>query len=350
MRNKPILGITMGDPAGIGPEIIVKSLLNQHIYDICCPVVIGDPTIMEKAVREIVKSDQTVNILTRAATAKGTLGTIDVLPLEDLDLSDFSYGQLSATCGDAAFRSVQTAINLALANEIDGTVTAPLNKEAMNMAGHHYDGHTEIYAKFTGTDKYSMMLADGNLRVVHVTTHMPLVKVSEKLTIERVLDVIRLGNNACLQLGIKQPRIGVSGFNPHAGENGLFGSEEQTAITPAVEKAQAEGITALGPFPPDTVFCRADGGEFDLVVAMYHDQGHIPLKLKSFIYDDTTKTWSGMTGVNITLGLPIVRASVDHGTAFENAGKNVASPQSMVNAIEYGAMLAKGRMEQKANQ
>ncbi len=334
----------MGDPAGIGPEIIVKSLLDQHIYDICSPVVVGDPTIIEKAINDIVKSNQKINILTSAETAVGKLGIIDIIPLQGLDLRDFTYGQLSAQCGEAAFRSVETAIKLALDGQLDGTVTAPLNKEAMNMAGHHYDGHTEIYAKFTGTDKYSMMLADGNLRVVHVTTHMPLVKVSEKLTIERVLDVIRLGNNACLQLGIEKPRIGVAGFNPHAGENGLFGSEEQTAIGPAIESARSEGINALGPFPPDTVFCRADGGEFDLVVAMYHDQGHIPLKLKSFIYDDKTKTWSGMTGVNITLGLPIVRASVDHGTAFENAGKNVASPQSMVNAIEYGAMLAKGRM------
>ena len=296
------------------------------------------------------KSHQKINVLDSPADARGSLGIIDVLPLSGIDLSDFAYGKLSAKCGEAAFRSVETAIKLALDGQLDGTVTAPLNKEAMNLAGHHYDGHTEIYAKYTGTDKYSMMLADGNLRVVHVTTHMPLVKVSEKLTIDRVLDVIRLGNNACLQLGIEKPRIGVSGFNPHAGENGLFGTEEQTAIGPAVETARAEGINAQGPFPPDTVFCRADGGEFDLVVAMYHDQGHIPLKLKSFIYDDKTKTWSGMTGVNITLGLPIVRASVDHGTAFENAGKNVASPQSMINAIEYGAMLAKGRMSQQFKQ
>ena len=343
MSTKPLLGITMGDPAGIGPEIIVKSLLDQHIYDICSPVVVGDPTIIEMAVKDIVKSDQKINILDAPADARGRLGIIDVLPLTGIDLSDFAYGKLSAKCGEAAFRSVETAIRLALDGQLDGTVTAPLNKEAMNLAGHHYDGHTEIYAKYTGTDKYSMMLADGNLRVVHVTTHMPLVKVSEKLTIDRVLDVIRLGNNACQQLGIAKPRIGVAGFNPHAGENGLFGTEEQTAITPAIESAQAEGIDAQGPYPPDTVFCKAAGGGFDLVVAMYHDQGHIPLKMQSFIYDDKTGKWSGMTGVNVTLGLPIVRASVDHGTAFENAGKNVASAQSMTNAIEYGAMLAQGR-------
>ena len=336
----------MGDPAGIGPEIIVKALLDTHLYELCIPVVVADPKIMSMAVTDVVRADMGIHVIAAPDQAEGRPGTIDVLPLEGLDLDDFAYGKLSAKCGEAAFRSVETVIRLALEGKLDGTVTAPLNKEAMNLAGHHYDGHTEIYAKFTGTDKYSMMLADGNLRVVHVTTHMPLVKVSEKLTIERVLDVIRLGHDACRQLGIPKPRIGVAGFNPHAGENGLFGTEEQTAITPAIEKARAEEIDAQGPFPPDTVFCKAAGGGFDLVVAMYHDQGHIPLKMQSFIYDDQTKTWSGMTGVNVTLGLPIVRASVDHGTAFENAGKNVASAQSMINAIEYGAMLAQGRKAQ----
>jgi len=344
MRTKPLLGITMGDPAGIGPEIIVKSLIEPSIYDICSPIVVGDPKIMKMAVTDIVKANVTIKVISSPAEATGTFGTIEVLPLPDLDLTDFAYGKLSPQCGEAAFRSVETVIRLAMNGQLDGTVTAPLNKEAMNLAGHHYDGHTEIYAKFTGTEKYSMMLADGDLRVVHVTTHMPLVKVSEKLTIDRVFDVICLGHTTCCQLGIQKPRIGVAGFNPHAGENGLFGTEEQTAITPAIEKARSEGIDAQGPFPPDTIFCKAAGGGFDLVVAMYHDQGHIPLKMQSFIYDDKTQTWSGMTGVNITLGLPIVRASVDHGTAFENAGKNVASAQSMLNAIEYGAMLAKGRM------
>ncbi len=343
MNNRPVLGITMGDPAGIGPEIVIKALLEEDLYKLCIPLVIADPGIMTMALNDVVKADLKLNIVENPKAAQGSYGTIDILPLQGLDLGDFSYGRLSAQCGEAAFRSVTTAIKLAMSGDIDGTVTAPLNKEAMNQAGHHYDGHTEIYAKFTGTDKYSMMLADGHLRVVHVTTHMPLAKVSEKLTIERILDVIRLGNNACMQLGIQHPRIGVSGFNPHAGENGLFGTEEQTAIKPAIEVACSEGIDAQGPYPPDTVFCKAAGGGFDLVVAMYHDQGHIPLKMQSFIYDDTTGTWSGMTGVNVTLGLPIVRASVDHGTAFENAGKNVASAQSMINAIEYGAMMAKGR-------
>ncbi|MCC8193928.1 MAG: 4-hydroxythreonine-4-phosphate dehydrogenase PdxA, partial [Deltaproteobacteria bacterium] len=192
----------------------------------------------------------------------------------------------------------------------------------------------------TGVKRYAMMLADENFRVVHVSTHLPLAEASSRITFDRVLEVIRLGNEACKKIGIPAPRIGVAGFNPHAGENGLFGTEELTNIGPAVEAAKREGIDASGPFSPDTVFCKAAGGGFDIVVAMYHDQGHIPLKMLSFKYDDKTKTWSGMTGVNITLGLPIVRASVDHGTAFENAGKNVSSPKSMIHAIEYGAMLA----------
>lgn len=345
MKARPVLAVTMGDPAGIGPEIIVKALTQSSLYDICIPVVIGDVSVMENALSRIVRVSADINVVHAPREAKGNSGTIDVYPLQDLHLAGFTLGQVDARCGNAAFQAVKSAIELALAGKVDGTVTAPLNKEAIHQAGHHFDGHTEIYAKLTGTRSYSMMLADGKLRVAHVTTHMPLVKVSKALTRERIMEVIRLGHQACLHLGIENPRIGVSGFNPHAGENGLFGTEEQTTISPAVLAAQAEGIDAQGPFPPDTVFCKAAGGGFDLAVAMYHDQGHIPLKIKSFIYDDETGTWSGMTGVNVTLGLPIIRSSVDHGTAFENAGKNVASPQSMMNAIEYAAMLANGKIQ-----
>lgn len=337
------LGITMGDPAGIGPEVIVKALMEKHLYGLCSPVVVADPEVMRHAAQTIVGSDISINVIDSPDKAKGQFGIMDVLPLEGVSLDDFVLGKVDARCGDAAFRSVETVIRLAMEGKLDGTVTAPLNKEAMNLAGHHYDGHTEIYANLTGTKKYSMMLADGKLRVVHVSTHVPLSKVSSLITKERVLNVIRLGNDACKKLGIAAPRIGVAGFNPHAGENGLFGTEEIETISPAIAEAVSEGIDASGPYSPDTVFCKAAGGGFDLVVAMYHDQGHIPLKMLSFKYDDATKAWSGMTGVNITLGLPIVRASVDHGTAFENAGKNVAEPHSMIHAIEYGAMLAGGR-------
>jgi 4-hydroxythreonine-4-phosphate dehydrogenase len=342
MSKKPVLAVTMGDPAGIGPEIIVKALGDPLIYDRCTPLVVAHVDVMEHAVSKIVKSSARINIVKEPVRAAGKPGTLDLYPLEGLDLGGWVPGRLDARCGNAAFISVQTAIKLAMAKIVDGTVTAPLNKEALHLAGHIYDGHTEIYAKFTGSDNYSMMLVDGKLRVAHVTTHMPLVKVSQALTIERICNVIRLGHEACCRLDIEAPRIAVAGFNPHAGENGLFGSEERKVIAPAVEAAQREGINATGPYPPDTVFCRAAGGGFDLVVAMYHDQGHIPLKLKSFIYDDEKGGWRGMTGVNVTLGLPVIRASVDHGTAFENAGKNVANPQSMTNAIEYAAMLATG--------
>jgi len=333
----------MGDPAGVGPEIIVKALGEPRLYDICVPVVIGDTMVMEHAVSRIVRTSASINKVQAIEEAKGVPGAMDIYPLDGLGLAGFTPGKLDAKCGNAAFQAVKTAIELALAGKVDGTVTAPLNKEAMHLAGHRYDGHTEIYAKLTGAERCSMMLADGRLRVAHVTTHTPLAKVSQALTVERILDVIRLGHEACRNLGIDRPRIGVAGLNPHAGENGIFGTEEQTVIGPAVLEAQKDGMDATGPFPPDTVFCRAAGGGFDLVVAMYHDQGHIPLKMQSFIYDGATGTWSGMTGVNVTLGLPIIRASVDHGTAFENAGKNVASHQGMINAIEYAAMLATGK-------
>lgn len=343
MSQKPILAITMGDPAGIGPEIIVKAMLEPKIYNICKPLVIADPMVIQHAITKIVKADCLLKEIHSPEKTSGEYGTIEVLPLENMNLEGFTSGKLDANCGNAAFQSVKKAIELALAGKVDGTVTAPLNKEAMHLAGHHYDGHTEIYATQTKTKQYCMMLADGNLRVAHVTTHMPLANVSKALTRERILDVIRLGHKACQNLGIDRPRIGVSGFNPHAGENGLFGSEEQRSITPAINQAQEEGIDTSGPFSPDTVFSKAAGGGFDLVIAMYHDQGHIPMKMQSFIYSEETRSWSGMTGVNVTLGLPIIRASVDHGTAFENAGKNVSSHKSMLNAIEYGAMLAVGK-------
>lgn len=339
MTQRPRLGISMGDPAGIGPEIVIKALLEPHIYAQCIPVIVADPEVMRQAATNIVKTDAAIRVVDKAAQAEGKAGTIDVLPLAQ-PVGQFELGKVDARCGDAAFQSVKTIIELALAGELDGTVTAPLNKEAMNKAGHHYDGHTEIYAGLTGTRKYTMMLADGKLRVAHVTTHVAMAKVPSLITVERILTVMRLGNDACRKFGVAKPRIGVAGYNPHAGENGLFGREELDIIAPAIAQARQEGIDATGPFSPDTVFAKAAGGGFDMVVAMYHDQGHIPLKMLSFKYDDATGKWSGMTGVNITLGLPIVRSSVDHGTAFENAGKNVSSPQSMIHAIEYGAMLA----------
>jgi len=238
-------------------------------------------------------------------------------------------------------------IELAMAGEIDGTVTNAFNKEAVNLAGHHYSGHTEIYADFTGTKKYTMMLAHENLRVVHVSTHVALREACDRVKKDRVLEVIRIAHQACKDLGIENPKVGVAGLNPHSGENGLFGREEIEEIIPAIGEAVKEGINAEGPVPPDTVFSKARGGWYDIVVAMYHDQGHIPLKVVGFVYNENEKKWDAVAGVNITLGLPIVRSSVDHGTAFDQAGLGIANELSLMNAIDYGVKLAKSNKVKK---
>jgi 4-hydroxythreonine-4-phosphate dehydrogenase len=234
-----------------------------------------------------------------------------------------------------------------MADDIDGTVTNALNKEAINLAGHHYSGHTEIYAEFTRTKKYTMMLAHENLKVVHVSTHVSLREACDRVKKQRVLEVIEIANNACKDLGIKEPKIGVAGLNPHSGENGLFGREEIDEIIPAIEAAKSKGINAEGPVPPDTIFSKARGGWYDIVVAMYHDQGHIPLKVVGFVYNQKEGKWDAVAGVNITLGLPIVRVSVDHGTAFDQAGKGVANELSLINSIENAVWLAKSRKAKK---
>ena len=249
--------------------------------------------------------------------------------------------------GEAAFGYVKKVIELAMAGEIDGTVTNAFNKEAVNLAGHHYSGHTEIYADFTGTKKYTMMLAHENLRVVHVSTHVALREACDRVKKDRVLEVIRIAHQACKDLGIENPKVGVAGLNPHSGENGLFGREEIEEIIPAIGEAVKEGINAEGPVPPDTVFSKARGGWYDIVVAMYHDQGHIPLKVVGFVYNKNEKKWDAVAGVNITLGLPIVRSSVDHGTAFDQAGLGIANELSLMNAIDYGVKLAKSNKVKK---
>ncbi|MDR0540216.1 MAG: 4-hydroxythreonine-4-phosphate dehydrogenase PdxA [Spirochaetaceae bacterium] len=341
---KPILGITMGDPSGIGPEITVKALENRHVWDICRPFVSGDARVIEKAAREAVKRPGIkINAVDTVKDCRFEYGTIDVLDLKNVEIEKLKIGQVDAMSGNAAFTSIKKVIELALAGEIDATITNPLNKEALNLAGYHYAGHTEIYADLTGTSDYSMMLADGELRVVHVSTHVSLREACERVKKGRVLSVIELAHRACQSLGIAKPRIAVAGLNPHAGENGLFGREEIEEITPALEAARAAGIDAQGPVPPDTVFAKAHGGMFDIVVAMYHDQGHIPLKALGFQYDKLAGKWQAVNGVNITLGLPIIRSSVDHGTAFGHAWQGSASESSLVNAIEYGVRLAVNR-------
>lgn len=340
MQEKPILGITMGDPSGIGPEITIKTLMKKHIYDICRPVVVGDALVMRKACEMLGHPELKVIPVSSIKECRFEYGAIEVYDLQNVDVAKLKIGQVDAMSGAAAFTSVQKVIELALAGEIDATITNPLNKEALNLAGYHYSGHTEIYADLTHTKDYSMMLAEGELRVVHVSTHVSLRQACDLVKKERVLKVIHLADDACKGLGITNPRIAVAGLNPHSGENGMFGTEEIEEITPAIEAAQAEGIDVCGPVPPDTLFSKALGGMYDIVVAMYHDQGHIPVKVIGFKYVSTQKHKNKIEGINVTLGLPIIRASVDHGTAFDIAGKSIADETSLVTAIEYAQKIA----------
>ena len=352
MSEKPIVGITMGDPAGNGPEITVKALSHADIYDRCRPIVVGDAKMLEQATHFVGRPDIAIHRCEKVSDAKFTPGTIDVLHLELIpDVKTFPIGQVSVEGGNAAFQCVKKVIELALAGEVDATCTNALNKEAMNKAleyyhgeksdGYtHFDGHTEIYATYTHTKKYTMMLAHHDLRVVHVSTHVSLREACDRVKKDRVLEVIEIANKACKDMGIAEPRIAVAGLNPHCGENGLFGREEIEEITPAIEADKAEGITGVvGPCPPDSVFSQALGGWYDIVVCMYHDQGHIPLKTVGFVYDREKQEWKAVEGVNVTLGLPIIRASVDHGTDFYHAGKGNGNELSLVNAIKYAVKM-----------
>lgn len=346
MNQLPILGITMGDVSGIGPEIVVKALNRKKVYETCRPLVVGNSEVVKRAIK-LLEMPLRVNSIKNVEEAEFMHGTIDVFHRTDLDLEDVPYGKVNTLGGKAAFEAIEKVIELAMEDKIDATITGPLNKEALNKAGYHYNGHTEIYAELTGTKSYSMMLAHENFRVVHVSTHVSLRKACDLVKKKRVLEVIDIAQNACLSLGIEHPRIAVAGLNPHSGEGGLFGEEEIQEIIPAILEAKTKGLNVEGPVPPDTVFSKAIGGQYDIVVAMYHDQGHIPMKVVGFQMDQKTGNWKAVNGVNITLGLPIIRSSVDHGTAFDQAGKGTASEESMLNAITYGIDLAKARLEKK---
>jgi len=336
-----IIGITMGDPASIGPEITAKALSDPSVYERCKPLVVGDVPVMEEALKITGLSGKLkIHTIGDVSEALFEYGTIDVCHMGMVDMDKLQRGKVSAMAGNAAFQYVKKVIGLAMDHKIDATVTNALNKEAMNLAGHHYSGHTEIYADYTGTRKYTMMLAHENLRVVHVSTHVSLREACDRVKKDRILEVIRIAHQACRRLGISQPKIGVAGLNPHSGENGMFGREEIEEITPAIQAARDEGIQADGPVPPDTVFSKARGGWYDIVVAMYHDQGHIPLKVVGFVYNQEEQKWDAVAGVNITLGLPIIRASVDHGTAFDQAGTGLASELSLTNAMDYAIRMA----------
>ena len=353
--NKPIVGITMGDPAGNGPEITVKALAHSDLYDRCRPLVVGDAKILEQAAGFVGRTDICIHRCEQVSDALFVPGTIDVLHLELIpDVAAFPIGQVSVEGGNAAFQCVRKVIQLAMDGQVDATCTNALNKEAMNKAleaangansdGYtHFDGHTEIYATYTNTKKYTMMLAHHDLRVVHVSTHCSLREACDRVKKARVLEVIQIAHKACVDMGIENPRVAVAGLNPHCGENGLFGTEEIDEIIPAIQEAKAQGINAIGPCPPDSVFSEALGGWYDIVVCMYHDQGHIPLKTVGFVYDREKQSWKAVEGVNVTLGLPIIRTSVDHGTGFALAGKGTSNELSLVNAIDYAIRMTNGQ-------
>jgi 4-hydroxythreonine-4-phosphate dehydrogenase len=338
-KKLPLLGITIGDPGGIGPEVSVKALSDKRIYRVCRPLLIGDAEIITDALR-FCRLEAAVHSCTVPGEGLYRSGTIDVLDLGNMPLAGRRHKMITADQGRASFEYVARTIELAMAGQIDGTVTGPISKEAINDAGYHYAGHTEIYASLTNTDDYAMMLVDNGFRVVHVSTHVSLREACDRVKKARISTVIGLTDTAVRQMGVSSPAIAVAGLNPHCGEGGMFGDEEQREILPAVQEAKSRGLTVEGPIPADTVFVKMRGGMYDAVVVMYHDQGHIPAKLVGFQYNDSTKAWDSMSGVNVTLGLPIIRTSVDHGTAFDKAGDNCANPQSMVEAIKLAAVLA----------
>ena len=336
--NKPLCALTMGDPAGIGPEIILKTLCSKPANETARMIVIGYPEPFVRDIR-LLGLDCEIQIIDSPGKFIKKEKTLQlIIPGKSIDVPS-SSGILDKWCGQAAALCIELSAQLALNSDIDAVVTAPINKESLNMAGYNYPGHTEFYQWLTGADDTAMMLTLGDFRVIHVVTHTAIRDVPDLVTKGRIVRVASLMHEALVLLGIGRPRLAVSGLNPHAGESGLFGKEEAEEILPAVKELKTLGMNVTGPLPPDTVFARAFGGEFDGVVAMFHDQGHIALKLAGFKFSEGSRE---IGGVNTTLGLPIIRTSVDHGTAFDIAGKGVASPLSMIEAVEMAAKLAKG--------
>ena len=337
---KPHLAITMGDPAGVGPEIIVKAC-----EKLSGRIAAGDLRLL------VIGSNQSL------AEARAALGARIAIPetVEDADwpplaclqagpqAGPIALGQMSADGGNLAYLAVERGVRLAQAGRIQGIVTAPLNKEALNLAGHHYAGHTDMLAALTGAKSSVMMLAHGNMRVSHVSTHIALQDVPSKLTPERLRKVVDLTHEALRDLGVERARIAIAALNPHGGEGGLFGRQDIDISEPTIARCVADGLDVVGPVPGDTIFVKLRAGQYDAVVAMYHDQGHIPVKLLGFNVNPATGTWDALSGVNVTLGLPLVRTSVDHGTAFDIAGKGIANELSLIEAIEYAERLAAAR-------
>ena len=327
-KSLPLVAITMGDAAGTGPEIITKSLALPELRAVCRPLVIGDAAAMTRALRFTGVSLK-IRALKDVAEATSAPGEIDVLDLANLDLATLKLGHVDPQAGHAAYEYIKLATELALAGRVSAMVTSSINKESLNAAGHHFDGHTGLLAHLCDRPDATMMLVADKLRVSHVSTHVPLRVAIDRVKPDRILTVLRLTHDAVRRLGIDRPRLAVAGLNPHAGENGLFGDEEEKFITPAIVQARALGLDVHGPFAGDTIFFRTLQGEFDAGVAMYHDQGHVAAKMLGI--------WRG---VNVTLGLPIIRTSVEHGTDFANAGTGRSDPRSLNEALKLAAAMA----------
>jgi len=338
MARLPVIGISMGDPSSIGPEVTVKAVTDPAVLASCKPIVVGDAGVLQKAI-DFTGANLCINRIDAIDQAQFADGSIDVVDLNNVDSASHRLGEVSAMCGQAAFEYVVKLIGLAMDKQIDATVTGPIHKESINLAGHKYGGHTEIYAEYTNTSKYAMLLVEDDFRVIHVSTHVSLRQACDLVKKPRILDAIELMNDACHKIGIEKPRIGVAGLNPHSSDGGLFGDEEEKEIIPAIEEARKRGYNVEGPIPSDTLFPKAIGGVYDGCVAMYHDQGHIPFKVVGFKWDRQANNMRSVRGINITVGLPIIRTSVDHGTAMEIAGKNIASPDAMKLAIAYAVKL-----------
>jgi 4-hydroxythreonine-4-phosphate dehydrogenase len=337
---KPHLAVTMGDPAGVGPEIIVKACLklkDRIAAGDLRLLVIGSCDQLARA-RAILGADIAIPEVSEAAEWPA-LACLQAGP----QAGPIPFGEISFDGGNLAYYAIEKAVRLTEAGRVLGLATAPLNKEALNLAGHHYSGHTDMLAALTGVKGSVMLLAHGNMRVSHLTTHIALEEVPKRLTPERLTEVVERTHEALTDLNLPRRRIAVAALNPHAGEGGLFGRQDIDVSMPTIARLVASGLDVVGPVPGDTVFVKLRAGQYDAVVAMYHDQGHIPVKLLGFDVDPVTGTWNALSGVNITLGLPIIRASVDHGTAFDIAGKGIASESSLIEAIDYAETLSAAR-------
>ena len=330
------LAVTMGDPAGIGPEIIAKAAYQMREEVVAGRIefiVIGSAKALDTGCKQVGLVRDTL-----------PLRMIDVGPVD----GEIVTGQISAVGGEWAYRAVKKAAEMVQADEADAIVTAPLSKEALHMAGHHFEGHTELLAHLTGMRDAVMMLAHGPMRVSHVTTHCSLGEVPSRITPTRLRRVFDVTLDALACLGFEKPRLAIAALNPHAGEGGILGKEDDLIIAPVIKEYVDKGYDVTGPVPGDTVFIKLRAQQFDAVVAMFHDQGHIPVKLLGFNVNEETGVWQAISGVNVTLGLPILRTSVDHGTAFDIAGKGVANADSLVDAVEYGMKLLEGRRKRAA--